>query len=102
MDGGGNVEAYFMYELFDASTQCIFALDGWQRFIDLLGCATSRVVNEVAEIILFLQLNLSVYVCHTENLLQLRDCDADCPIKRFVYMPTVCGLIDTLNSKRHV
>ena len=80
-----------MHNLFDASPQCIFALNRWQCFIDLLRCATSCVVNEVTEIILFLQLNLSVYVCHSEDLLQLRDCDADCPIERFVYMPAVVG-----------
>ena len=78
-----------MHKLFDATPQRIFALYRWQRFINLLRCATSRIVNEVTEIILFLQLDLSVYVCHSEDLLQLCDCNADCPIKRFVYMPIV-------------
>jgi len=67
-----NEEAHFMHKLFDALTQRIFALDRWQRFIDLLRCTTSRVVNKVAKIILFLQLNFSMYVCHCEDLLQLR------------------------------
>jgi hypothetical protein len=62
-----------MYKLFDASPEGIFAFYRWQRLIYLLSCATSRVIDEIAKIILFLQFYLPVYVCHSEGFLLLRD-----------------------------
>ncbi len=78
-----------MHKLFNAFAKRIFALYRREGFIDLLRGAMSRVVDQITEIVLLLQLDLSVYVCHHEDLLQLRDFDACSSrhIERFVYKP---------------
>lgn len=57
-------ETYFMYELLDASAERIFSLYGRKRKIYSFVRAVSRVVDKISKVILLLQLNFPMYICH--------------------------------------
>jgi hypothetical protein len=91
----------FMDELFHTCSERVLALDGWKRNFNSLACTAQSVVYQVPQIVLFLQLNLPVYVGHASEM-GMRLCDPVNLLQLFVEVGDVVNSQSSNSYRRSV